>query len=429
MESIPPEKIFLEWKDEEMLAWDSLIYNTKLSQRHIIATQPKSVDSIIHDFKFNFDIHVTIKDLEERNYLIEFFDYTYQSLYPSNEDLKKILFYDMKILERLSLATGLRIMAIIFDYLKGRRPETNIQILKYETPRRETVNEILNIFVNGNVNSSNTAHVNESLEDSGNYVYIDLYDSDLKDERIKYLSIESIDRNSPVFPPNLVSLDTISSIKNAILPESLKYLSCDEVVNTELHEGLISLTCYLSNSDFQENYNVVIEVPSSLLYLNIPRFKFISNPDDLTNLQYLITDGVGGNASFPKLKFLKLGKYEIGLSCPDLEYLFIDNNYRMNISKFTNLKILQVEFPVLINQIPKSIKLFIANYPIKKTLPDNIKYLVSKKSNIKSGNYVYLKCKIADVSEMKELKIVSANKIEGELSDDVIVYRKMKYIL
>lgn len=127
-----------------------------------------------------------------------------------------------------------------------------------------------------------------------------------------------------------------------------------------------------------------------------------------------------------------MGKYEIGLSCPDLEYLFIDNNYRMNISKFTNLKILQVEFPVLINQIPKSIKLFIANYPIKETLPDNIKYLVSKKSNIKSGNYVYLKCKIADVSEMKELKMVSANKIEGELSDvlskDVIAYRKMKYV-
>lgn len=330
MEAYNLEKILPGWLDPALIEWykftDTIIY----SKRSIML-----VDNIIEFFKLNFELTITIDDINQREYIsdVHIFINILMNVYYKgldNNSMKKLLFYDVKMLNRFAGMYGLDIQTFIYNVIVNElRPSPNINYL-------------------GNISDPVTT------------LDIDKYDScTTLNGGLKYLTINEC------------------SVGIKPLPKSLKLLRIEKYTYTGISD--------LSESNIEALYitscssNIIL--PLSLKYLNINDDVFKLN--NLINLKTFIFGGPIFNSKLPpnveylylktcsmdldyltKLKALEVKIYNVTYALPkSLKYLTISNRNTTltipnHIRYLTLVSVAKVKFQDIdkeenINQTPR----------------------------------------------------------------------------
>lgn len=442
-----PENYFLIWKDEKMQEWDRFIYNVKWNIKTIHNLKIESYDDILSFYKINFDIFITLNDLIERPYLVRLvFKFKHPNhpnlLLPSDDDFKKLIFWDIQFFLRLSNVYFKSIDKLLIDVINQKGDEDHdVFILG---PYQDK------IIKNGKLISIESM-TSEYLASS----------SESKDD---VLNLQCFTYDKPI--PGLESLTTF------------------EVPTVELEEGLIYLSIQatkVKKIKFPNSLRSV--VASNAAILNNGLIEFLSNNDEGGTLENIPSSLECLGLYNLDDEILRTSKLPLGLKClsidsnidfslilddvaENLKVLKIDGSYEnVNLERFTNLEIFittdyiydDFKFPPNLKSlevnalyftiIPSSVELLIVNVMNIEELPKSLKYLKIKKKTkanvfdlaikyISSLIYLYINDDIDidlnDFPNLKYLEVGNESKIKN-MRDDIMFKliqrtRKDKYI-
>lgn len=340
-----PKNFFVDWKDEDMIKWDRFIYNMKRNQRNLFG-ELNSHDDVISFYQENFNISLSIEDLKERPYIVHIaLELSKRVLIflPSNEDLKKLIFYDKDFLIRISNTFGSRIEIILIDsnYLEQSLRNINIRVYPiYQSeflPFESMLNQYKSYY--------QSSEINKELRE------LTVVDYDKTIEKVKNLIIR--ERISAPLNKGLVYLFIRDydeqKMREIVIPDSVRFLSLDHFNSGHINEGLIDLEVgYSFNSD-------VYQLPSSVKSLE---------------------KGMTGNFYSESLECLKI----YGPETPEkrmasnIKVLIAVSAFN-DFSIFHNLEILVCyNLPAEVELPPKLIAIF-TSYNSRFKFPDGLKYL------------------------------------------------------
>lgn len=296
MESYEIEKLLPGWLDDELLDWYKFLYSLSVCRKAIIRnddiTMDNYIDNTIEFYRINFNINITHKDLVKRAYLvILYIEYRHNWLFPSNnDDLRKLLFYDLKTLTRVSNIYGIKIDAV-FRNLFTRvtiipQVYSNIEYMEMKQTTLDSINPytvyLLPSTYEPGVTQIRTGYDNIDLSIANDLTYLWIIGGSHK-KIILPPSLIFFQSDIPInkdikLNDGLLYLSAYVIDSDVVFPESLKYISAvlkDDVKLPSKLEGL-KLVSRLSDEEISTS-NMIL--PPSLIYLKSPCI--------LTNLKYL----------------------------------------------------------------------------------------------------------------------------------------------
>lgn len=368
---------------------------------------PDNIEDIIKSvpeiYKTYFNIDVTPEDLVERPFLV----YVCLLLrnankYVSNEDMKKLLFYDLDILNRVSNIFNTYLGDILILIITR-----NFSLLK-----KLLFHDIVPIFqpslndfiYNGKVigylksvkryEGDNMNHLILNIEwieylitgvspASCSFLSINYYNNGKLGEGITYLTIKDRSRTPIIFPSTLISLDINELINTDFLNQGLLYLTC-KYISCKLPDSII----YLNTSDTRIIFPKYLQAYTTqdISYYMVDRL-----PTSLTYLRFenIITPGFGEKEVKPydlsyltKLRCLRCENcvnmiFPTSLIMLDVRFISVD------ISSLVNLKIYSNILPV---NIPNVEYLILEGTDVD-SIPDSVKYLCLGYKNVSEVVY------------------------------------------
>lgn len=296
-----PENYFSIWKDEAMIEWDRFIYNIRFYERNLTSNIPKDFNDIIMFYGINFNIIITLDDIEEKPYLFPLaFKYLKASrltinLFPNNEDLRKLIFYNQDFLLRLSNIYEDPIEDILFyhstdsynslvnNFKFQRRKDSisyegffNIDTIRYIQFKFNTYDEMMRDIREFQFQRSSDQRIGNP-----NKLRVNIYDKVI--DNVKYLRVKDI--RTKELNNNLLYLDSISDAKVNTLPDSLKKFTHSSAINNYTYSRLPNRL-----QDVTLTTKRLLNLPSSVRSLSIPDINMVKNIERLecVNLHSLI---------------------------------------------------------------------------------------------------------------------------------------------
>lgn len=353
--------------EEDLLDWYRFVFNVNKHHRRLI-----KCDTIIEFFKVNFDIDLTIADINQRMYLFMYHTMKDDSPLPSNEDMKKIAFYDIKVTQRLNDIFGLSVFSLFNShYINSTTGFNNLTLYRH----LRTVIKDYKPDIEVNPLYLYKYHVGdtEDIEIHADVKYLSLlhYSNKIKlPKDIEDLSIETAD-NEFILPESLLSLmvrDTnkiifnppyklerlyLNTYNGEILPTSLEFLSIHVISKKTDLSYLVNLkVCIIGK---RENY--YIKFPKSIEHLSLPSY---DNNDD-RDLPNLISLSVLYVKYLPKtVKYLQYRSNYRKVITTNILYLDV---YDLDYIPW-NLVYLNLNSPTTLNltTLPNRLKVLCRNY-------------------------------------------------------------------
>lgn len=402
-----PELLHEEWLNKDLYEWNTFIYNMRLNRCRLKDSwndENKYDDFLIKRcidmYKENFDIIVTKQNIQDKPYLlfiIDLFNIKDHIYLPSSKDLHKLIFYDEKMLIRLSNMYRLPISRIFTTLLYKQR--FNNETIEFTEVRQPTLEDKLYFHLS-----------NEEKLDLGITAISLRFKSNNLDPRIKSIRylFDDVIYN---FPPNVTHITgDIELNKNSILPDSLTHLEVYTIMNTILPNGLIHLEAV--------RFNTIL--PSNLKSLKLDSDTERELP---SSLEYL--SGVNPNKLLPNLRYLECTEKIKPEYVPNLIVL-INDKIDYDIRSLTKLLVLHIR-DVLPNYIPTSVLLYRSvSSRLKTGIPNHIKYIDTYYLDHINDNMEYVSVtklkgtKLGKDSKLKELSTSS----EVELGKRKIIFYK-----
>lgn len=375
IEHLLPGFISDDQEGRDLLKWYTFIANIQRSKRRMILYPNMDIKDY-YLINFDIDIEEGLKSYttEDKSVVMSYMDYLKfqlsSLLIPSNDDMKKILFYDIKMLYRLSNTHMMNIGYLLFNILNNNA--LSHTHLSYDTCMQymyksslsngysltkdgeETPPSVINVSIihdsaklSKDVRRVDTMFANASfityihmLTDTITHIttqYLSHNDVRYLPRSVTHINVYVLDYRS-LFPDTLISL-TIrvgnnNDDKNILyLPKTLKALHCSQTKDIQLPLSLVYLASRVIEEDISHLINLKAllvlsdlgykyTLPPNIIYLYMTIIDYKDRLDKCNKLNIVICN-VNSSSYPPNLLYYKFNNtiFDRDVLVPSIKYL------------------------------------------------------------------------------------------------------------